>query len=227
MIFLKKIVDDSIIDIVPFTYGFVYAKKETDENGNVRAAFYCFNAQTQKVEAVRRSGYLHTKFGENFEKISQIVGNFIFCDCATLPTTGETVALFPESKMYFIDNDGSLIWDEELCYRESPVKGLAADDDCVWCVVPEKNAIVRFSPGAKKVYIRIGGNESTTFDDPVGVSKVGNALFVCCGNSKKIRKIDLQTYSIKDYRMFDEAVYKYFRVLGKEYVLLKSGFYML
>jgi len=224
---LKKIVDDSIIDIVPFTYGFVYAKKETDENGNIRAAFYCFNAQTQKVEAVRRSGYLHTKFGENFEKISQIVGNFIFCDCATLPTTGETVALFPESKMYFIDNDGSLIWDEELCYRESPVKGLAADDDCVWCVVPEKNAIVRFSPSAKKVYIRIGGNESTTFDDPVGVSKVGNSLFVCCGKSKKIRKIDLQTYSIKDYRMFDEGVYKYFRVLGKEYVLLKSGFYML
>ncbi|MBE6783266.1 MAG: hypothetical protein E7536_04575 [Ruminococcaceae bacterium] len=224
---MKKIVDDSIIDIVPFTYGFVYAKKETDENGNIRAAFYCFNAQTQKVEAVRRSGYLHTKFGENFEKISQIVGNFIFCDCATLPTTGETVALFPESKMYFIDNDGSLIWDEELCYRESPVKGLAADDDCVWCVVPEKNAIVRFSPSAKKVYIRIGGNESTTFDDPVGVSKVGNSLFVCCGKSKKIRKIDLQTYSIKDYRMFDEGVYKYFRVLGKEYVLLKSGFYML
>ncbi len=224
---MKKIVDDSIIDIVPFTYGFVYAKKETDENGNIRAAFYCFNAQTQKVEAVRRSGYLHTKFGEHFEKIASHVGNFIFCDCVQLPATQETVALFPESKMYFIDSEGSPIWSEDLCYRESPVKGLAADEDCVWCVVPEKNAIVRFSPSARKIYIRIGGNESTTFEDPVGVSKIGNTLYVCCAAPKKIRRIDLQTYSVKDYRMFDEPVYKYFKVLGREFVLLKSGFYMI
>ncbi|MBP3330837.1 MAG: hypothetical protein J6L89_08410 [Clostridia bacterium] len=224
---MKKIVDNSVIDIVPFTYGFVYAKKETDDSGNIRAAFYCYNAQTKKVEAVKRSGYLLTKFGENFEKISEIVGNFIFCDSVKLPVGGDTVALFPESKMYFIDSEGNLQWDEELCYRDSPVKGLAADDDCIWCVVPEKNSIVRFSPSAKKVYIRIGGNESTTFDDPVGVAKIGNFLFVSCANSKKIRKIDLQTYSVKDYKIFDEPVHKYFRVLGKEYVLLDSGFYML
>ncbi len=224
---MKKIVDDSIIDIVPFTYGFVYAKKETDENGNARAAFYCFNAQTKKVEAVRRSGYLHTKFGEHFEKISKSVGNFIFCDVVTLPASGETVALFPESKMYYFDSNGDLIWDEELCYRESPVKGLVADEDCVWFVVPEKKSIVRFSPSTRKIYIRIGGNESSTFENPVGITKVGNMLYVSCADSKKIRKIDLQTYSVKDHRVFAEPVYKFFRILGKEYVLLDSGFYML
>lgn len=224
---MKKIVDDSIIDIVPFTYGFVYAKKETDEGGSTRAAFYCYNAQTRKVEAVRRTGYLHTKFGENFEKIAKEIGNFIFCDAVTLPVGGETVILTPQSKMYVFDKDGNTQCEENLCYRDSPVKGLAADDDCVWFVVPEKKSIVRFSPTAIKVYTRIGGNETSTFEDPVGVSKIGNFLFISCAESKKIRKIDLQTYSIKDYRIFDEPVYKFFRVLGKEYVLLKSGFYML
>ncbi len=224
---MKKIVDDSIIDIVPFTYGFVYAKKETDESGNTRAAFYCYNAQTKKVEAVRCSGYMMTKFGENFEKIAEDVGNFIFCDAVTLPVGGESVALTSDSKMHVLDKTGEKIWAEELCYRESPVKGLAADDDCVWFVVPEKNSIVRFSPTSRKVYTRIGGNETTTFDDPVGVTKLGYYLFVSCAKSKKIRKIDLQTYSIKDYRVFDEEVYKFFKILGKEYVLLKSGFYML
>lgn len=223
---MRKIIDNSVIDIVPFTYGFVYAKKETDDNGNIRAAFYCYNAQTKKVEAVKRTGYLLTKFGENFEKISETVGNFIFCNAVKL-IGGESVVLSPESRMFYIDADGTLLWNEELCYRTFPVKGLAADDDCVWCVVPEKNSIMRFSPGAKKVYIRIGGNESTTFDDPVDVAKIGNFLFVSCANSKKIRKIDLQTYSVKDYKVFDEPVHKFFRVLGKEYVLLDSGFYML
>lgn len=227
VIYLKKIVDENIIDIVPFKSGFVYAKKESDENGSVRAAFYCYNAQTRKVEAVRRSAYMYTKFGEGYESIGEIVDNFIFCDTANLPVGGYSVILTPDSKMYLLDKEGKLEWTEELCYRESPVKGLTADDDCVWFVVPEKNSIVRFSPTAKKVYTRIGGNETTTFDDPVGVTKIGYNLYVSCANSKKIRKIDLQTYSIKDYKLFDEEVYKYFKIQGKEYVLLKSGFYAL
>ncbi len=224
---MKKIVDDSILDIVPFTYGFVYAKKEVDEKGSARAAFYSYNAQSRKVEAVRRTGYLHTKFGENFEKITECVPNFIFCDAATLPVGGETVVTTSDSKMYVFDNQGNIMWDTPLCYRGSPVRGLAADDDCVWFVVPEKNSIVRFSPSLQKVYTRIGGNETTTFDDPVGVTKTGSFLYISCSNSKKIRKIDMQTYSVKDYRIFDEPVIKFFRMLDKEYVLLKSGFYML
>ncbi len=223
---MKKIVDDSILDIVPFTYGFVYAKKEVDESGGARAAFYCYNAQTKKVEAVRRTGYLHTKFGENFEKITKSVPNFIFCDAVELQS-GECIVLTPDSKMHVFNQEGETEWEENLCYRESPVRGLAADDDCIWFVVPEKNSIVRFSTAAQKVYTRIGGNETTTFDDPVGVTKSGPFLYISCGNSKKIRKIDMQTYSIKDYRIFEEPVQKFFKVLGKEYVLLKSGFYML
>lgn len=223
---MKKIVDDSILDIVPFTYGFVYAKKEVDESGNARAAFYSYNAQSKKVEAVRRTGYLHTKFGENFEKIVGSVQNFIFCD-AVLLQSGECVVLTSDSRMYVFDTEGNIEWEENLCYRESPVKGLSADEDCIWFVVPEKNSIVRFSTSAQKVYTRIGGNETTTFDDPVGVTKSGPFLYISCAKSKKIRKIDMQTYSIKDYRVFDEPVYKFFKVLGKEYVLLKSGFYML
>lgn len=223
---MKKIVDDSILDIVPFTNGFVYAKKEVDESGNARAAFYCYNAQSKKVEAVRRTGYLHTKFGDNFEKIVESVPNFIFCDAVQLQN-GQSVILTAESRMHVFEQDGSTQWEENLCYRDSPVKGLAADDDCIWFVVPEKNSIVRFSATAQKVYTRIGGNETTTFDDPVGVTKSGPFLYISCGNSKKIRKIDMQTYSIKDYRVFDEPVMKFFRIFGKEYVLLKSGFYML
>ena len=223
---MKKIVDDSILDIVPFTYGFVYAKKEVDESGNARAAFYCYNAQSKKVEAVRRTGYLHTKFGDNFEKIVQSVPNFIFCDAVQLQN-GQSIVLTSESRMHVFDSDGNTQWEENLCYRDSLVKGLASDDDCIWFVVPEKNSIVRFSPTSQKVYTRIGGNETTTFDDPVGVTKSGPFLYISCGNSKKIRKIDMQTYSIKDYRVFDEPVLKFFRILGKEYALLKSGFYML
>lgn len=224
---MKKIVDSNVLDIVLFPSGFVFAKREETPGGGARAAFYCYNVRTKKIEAVRRSAYLQCKFGENYEEISKLVGNFIFCDCVKMPNTGEIVVLTPDSKMYYISKDGSLIWNEELCYRDSSVKGLAADDNCVWCVVPEKSAVVRFSPSVKKVYIRIGGSETSTFSDPTDVSKSGNNLYISCGSSKKIRKIDFQTYSVRDHKIFDEPVHKYFKIYDKEFALLDSGLYML
>ena len=224
---MKKIVDNSVLDIVTFPSGFVYAKSEIGPNGNRIAAFYCYNVLAKKVEAVRRSAYLQCKFGENFEEIIKIIGNFVFCTCVRMPNTGELVVLTPDSKMYYISSDGKLIWNEELCYRDSSVKDVTLDDNCVWCAVPEKSSVVRFSPSVKKVYIRVGGTETPTFSNPIGVSKYGDFLYVSCGDSKKIRKIDFQTYSVKDYRVFDEPVHKYYRISNKEFVLLDSGLYML
>ncbi|MBQ6624296.1 MAG: hypothetical protein IIX39_00560 [Clostridia bacterium] len=224
---MKKIVDSSVLNIVTFPSGFVFAKKEETPDGTTRAAFYCYNAMTKKIEAVRRSAYLQCKFGENFEKVVDIIGNFIFCDCVRMPNTGEIVVLTPDSKMFYISKEGELIWNEELCYRDSYVQSLAVDDNCVWCAVPEKSSVVRFSPSVKKVYLRVGGAETPTFSDPIGVSKYANNLYVSCGESKKIRKIDFQTYSVKDYKVFDEPVYKYYRIYEKEFALLKSGLYML
>ena len=224
---MKKIIDDSVLDIVTFPNGFVFAKREETPGGAARAAFYCYNIRTKKIDAVRRSAYLQCKFGEKYEEIAKLIGNFIFCESVRMPNTGETVVLTPDSRMFYINKEGKLIWEEQLCYRESSVQGLALDGNCVWCVVPEKAAVVRFSPSVKKVYIRIGGNETTTFTDPVGVSKFKDDLYISCGESKKIRKIDFETYSVKDYKIFDEPVYKYYRIYDKEFALLKSGLYML
>lgn len=224
---MKRIVDDSVLDIVPFPNGFVFARKEITPGGSARASFCCYNTVSGKMEAVKRSAYLQCKFGESYEEIVRIIGNFIFCETVHMPNTGEIVVLTPDSKMYFITRDGTLIWNEELCYRDSRVMGLAADGNCVWCVVPDKSAVVRFSPSVKKVYIRIGGSETSTFSSPVGVSKYGDNIYISCGESKRIRKIDFQTYSVKDYKIFDESVLKYYRNHDREFALLESGFYML
>lgn len=223
---MKKIVDSSVLDVVTFPSGFVFAKKEDSPQGS-RASFYCYNVLTRKMEAVRLSAYLQCKFGENYEKIVKIVGNYIFCDCVRMANTGEIVVLTPDSKMFYISKDGELIWNEELCYRDAQVRDLTADGNCVWCAVPDKASVVRFSPSVKKVYIRVGGAETATFSDPVGVSRYSNDLYVSCGGSNKIRRIDFQTYSVKDYRVFDEPVYKYYRINDKEFARLESGLYML
>ena len=75
--------------------------------------------------------------------------------------------------------------------------------------------------------MRIGSKDSTSFNNPVSISKYGNELFICNKGSNKVRTINLNDYSVNDFRIFDEPVYKYLRSCGKEIVLLESGVYVL
>ena len=75
--------------------------------------------------------------------------------------------------------------------------------------------------------MRIGSSQSTSFQNPVSISKYDNELFICNAESKKVRTINLKDYSVNDFRIFDEPVYKYLRSCGKEIVVLESGVYVL
>jgi hypothetical protein len=75
--------------------------------------------------------------------------------------------------------------------------------------------------------MRLGSAESTSFQNPVSISKYDDILYVCNKDSRKVRTINLRDYSVNDYRIFDEPVYKYLRSCGKEIVVLQSGVYVL
>ena len=79
----------------------------------------------------------------------------------------------------------------------------------------------------KKFSMRIGSKDSTSFNNPVSISKYDNELFICNKGSNKVRTINLKDYSVNDFRIFDEPVYKYLRSCGKEIVVLESGVYVL
>ena len=75
--------------------------------------------------------------------------------------------------------------------------------------------------------MRIGSEESSTFDKPISVSRYDDELYVCNANSNKVRTVNLKDFSVNDFRIFDEPVYKYLRSCGREIVSLKSGVYIL
>ena len=112
-------------------------------------------------------------------------------------------------------------------YHDSPVQGVAADGPLIWCTVPEQNAIINYSVTHKKFSLRIGGDSSTAFDNPYSLSIYGNELFICNAGSCKIRTINLKDFSVNDFRLFDEPIYRYLRVCGREIAVLESGVYIL
>jgi hypothetical protein len=133
-------------------------------------------------------------------------------------TTGE-LGLF--------DEKGNLYWTGDLQYRDCPVSGVASEKKYLWCVVPDNNSVVRYSPVTEKIVLRIGGDSSTAFMHPISIKNYNDVLYICNHQSCKIRTIDLKNYTVSDYKEFEEPIYKYIRTNDREIVELESGVYML
>lgn len=223
---MKKIVDFEVCDIIPFSSGIIFAKKEMLDDNRCKVTFYGFDIKKNKKVPVTKSVYQLNKFGNAFKLICDELGDYISCDAAIMQNK-DVAVVYPSGETGLFDYEGRNKWSGDLFYHDCPVKSVVADGRYIWCTVPEQNAIINYSIPHKKFSMRIGGDSSTAFDNPDSLYVYGDELFVCNLGSCKIRTINLKDYSVNDFRQFDEPVRKYLRVCGREVVVLDSGIYIL
>ena len=169
---------------------------------------------------------LLNKYGPEYKKIAEQLGDYVSCD-ADIMASKHSIVVYDSGETGIFSPDGEMIWSSDLNYQGCEINGVAVDGAQFWSVVPDKNCIVCYSVAHKKFSMRIGSAESTSFQHPVSISKYDDELFICNTDSRKVRTINLKDFSVNDYRIFDEPVYKYLRSCGKEIVVLESGVYVL
>lgn len=223
---MKKILNVNVIDIVPFSKGLIFVKRDAMPDGTNKVSFFSYDALTGEITTVTKSVYLLNKFGMAYEQVSAKLGDFITCDTAKLPNH-HTIVIYPTGEMGHFDNNGRIIKTGDLYYNNAPARDAAFDGNSIWSVVPQRNAVIRYSVSAQKIVMRIGGDNNTAFNLPISVSYYTDGLFVCNQASCEIRKIDIDTLNVTDYLEFNEPVNKYFRFRDKEIVVLNSGIYEL
>ncbi len=223
---MRQVLNAQPLDVLPYQQGFIYSKKEPLENGTVKVSFHFFDQEIHISEPVVKSTYLQAKFGNSYRSVVEQLGDFINCDTSFFHN-GAVSVLCKTGCLNIFSAGGNLILNNELMYQDALVRCPAVDKKNIWFVVPERNAVINYSPGEQCVLLRIGGGKSNAFDCPVCVTKILNTLYICNKNSHKIRTIKLEDYSVKDYRDFNEPVHKYFQVYDKEYVVLDSGVWRL
>ena len=221
---MTKILSADILDIIPLEIGFIIATREALPTGEVTVATYVYDQDGARILPVKIGTYLEAKFGTEYKKIATTLGDYISCSSAVLKSGG-VIALYTSGENVLFDVDGSVASSGELLYQDCATRDIAVDGTCFWSTVPYKNAIIRYSPVEKRVLLRIGGGSSSAFSRPVSVVKYDDKLYICNEGNYKIRTIRLEDYAVKDYAVFNEPVYKYFKVGDKEYVLLSSGIY--
>lgn len=221
---MRQILNYNIIDIVPFSKGLIFVKRDEQSDGKNKVSFFSFDAVTEEITSVTKSVYLLNKFGMAYEQISSRLGDFITCDTVKLPNL-HTIIIYPTGEMGHFDEKGKIIKTGDLYYNNAPARDAAFDGNCFWSVVPQRNAIIRYSIATQKIIMRIGGDENTAFNMPISVTCCGNDLYVCNRASCEIRCVDINTLNVTDYLEFREPVNKYFRFGHKEIVVLDSGIY--
>ena len=222
---MQKIVD-SVYDIIAFSNGVIFTKKTVLENGSVKVNFFGYDIKRMQNTPVTKSVYLLNKFGPEYKKIAEQLGDYVSCDADIMPSK-HTVVVYDSGETGIFSPEGEMVWSCDLTYQGSEINDVVVDGSHIWSVVPDKNCVVCYSISHKKFSMRIGSADSMSFQQPISISKYDDELFICNLGSRKIRKISLKDYSVNDFRIFDEPVYKYLRSCDREIVVLESGVYVL
>lgn len=222
---MQKIVD-SVFDIIAFSNGIIYTRKKMLENGSARVSFHGYDIKRMQSTPVTKSVYLLNKYGPEYKKIAEQLGDYVSC-AADITPQKEVVVVFPGGEAGIFSPKGNMAWSSDLLYHNCEIQGAVCDERQIWSVVPEMNCVVSYSVSHKKFSMRIGSGDPATFDKPVWVSRYDDELFVCCEGSHKVRTVNLKDFSVNDFRIFDEPVTRYLRSCGKEIVVLESGVYIL
>ena len=74
---MKKIVDFEICDIVPYSNGIIFAKKEMLDDNRCKVTFYGYDIKRAKPIPVTKSVYQLNKFGNAFKAICDNIGDYL------------------------------------------------------------------------------------------------------------------------------------------------------
>ncbi len=223
---MVKIVPQNIVDLLAVNKSVVFVKKEITKDERIKASFFAYDTQTQSISAATKNAYLITKFGPAASVITPHLADYISCAAKRLQN-GSVFICYKTGEIGIFSDKGVLLFSDDVYYHEYPVRDCTDDGDNIWFTVPDSNQIVCYSLAKKRIVLRIGDDSKPTFGRPLTIEKYDDALFVCCKSESAIKRVSLNNYSVTTYKTFDEPLYKYLRVDGKEFVLLESGLYLL
>lgn len=223
---MQKLFNADLLDIFPVENGFVYACKEKLADGGEAAVFYNYNQDEDLFEKISVLSYIKIKFGENGAEIARSLGDFVTCSVVSL-SAGTCAASYADGTLKMFGTMGEIISVAKVEYMDNPACSPTVNGADIWFAVPDSNAVINYSAKHNRIEFRIGSPKERAFCHPTDISVYDNKLFICNANSYKINTIGLDNYNMTDYYVFNEPVYKYFRVGDVEYAVMQTGIYSL
>lgn len=226
---MRKVFGSEAYLLFPLEDGFIVVeRKNTEEEEKVKVGYRLVSFTQGTAGYVPKQVFYSAKFGENYDvflpglcnavdpKIVFLEGGRVFISC-------------PDGTAGIYDQMGNATWQGTMRYNDCGPYDILAVDGKLWASYPEQNALIRFNLTTMREELRIGGKNSAAFAVPQGLARGEDPeiLLVCNAGSQKICAVNLKTYTVTDYEVFEEPVHQYIKVRSNEIVLLDSGVYKL
>lgn len=227
---MKQIFDNSCYDILPAENGFIAILLQEDDEGRKYFCYKYVSAINPDISRpLTKQTFLSAKFHDSYDTLAMQIENHIRT-MVVWPTSNTVFAVSSgtgNAKM--LKNDGSLIWQGGIMYKDEAPSSIAMYNDTLWCSFPSSNALIRFNLRTMREELRIGGPTDAAFNKPNGIwiDEIDDTMYVCSSGSGKVTGVNLKTFTVNEHLSFEEPVKKYFRIGPSEIVMLDSGVYVL
>lgn len=220
---MERIFNGEVYDIVPQSNGLVFSYRKETVGEWLVINYKMISFDTGRMTDVAANIYQLSKFGSNYRSVVSACKNYIKARALVFPS-GRVLLTEENGAASLFDGDGSSIWRGDMLYRGGAPADIAAYKNSIWASFPQANALLRFNPATMREELRIGGMHSP-FSKPHDIFVDGDCAIVSSTASNKLVRVDLNSYSVSDYKEFTESVYSYARIQKYEFVLLESGLY--
>lgn len=222
---MKRIFAGEVYEAVPQPNGIVFSYCKDVTDSHVLVSYKMISFDTGKMTDVAKNIYQLSKFGSNYRTIAVGCQNYVTAKALILPN-GKVFVAEDDGKAMLFDNGGATLWTGEIKYRGVSPSDVAIYKNTLWACYSEANVLLRFNLMTMREELRIGGAKSP-FNAPHDLFIDGDNAIVSNTGSNKLLTVNLNSYTVLDYKEFSEAVYSYMRIKDYCFVLMKSGLYLL
>ncbi len=223
---LKKIYEENAVELVAVPEGVILVSNEQNLEDKAVVSYKFFSFRTKKILQATRDVYLRGKFGENYERISAQLPDYVNYRCTRLDD-GRLLCVYPTGAAAAFSPEGVKVWSGEMKHRDFEATDIVCVGKYIWVSFSNGNAIVRYNPATMREELRLGGENDKSFSRPCGLAAAKGKLIVCNSESKCIEAINIDSYTMERLASFEEPVYQYVKSGAEGVVLLASGAYIL
>ena len=222
---MDKVFGSNILQVLPTADGLLIAYYSEISEIQATVAFKRIVFSTGVVSNVPKGFFMIAKFGTEYKKFEEQVGNYITCRVIEL-ANGNTLVYEKNGNAKIFDENIKPVWSGAFKYKECPITSADLTRKTLWASYTSEDSIIRYNLSTMREELRLGGANSP-LQGPKGIFIEGNEMIVCSSKTNKLFKVNLSSYAITEYMSFKERVHEYFLIGGYEFVLLDSGLYLI
>lgn len=223
---MKQIFEGEVYEILPLTNGIMFSYcKEILSEKQINVGYKMIDFDNGRLTDVAKNAFLGTKFGPKYPELIKNSDNYITDKIIHLQNN-KMLIYSKNGTLKLIDADTTVLWEGTLTYKNFNASDLILYKNSIWTCFANCDALLRFNLGTMREELRIGGSRSP-FSKPRSMFLADNEAYVCNLGSKSIVKVNLENYCVSEFLDFPEEVLQYIKVDIYDFVILKSGLYML